>query len=169
MTDENPHRFTGDASERPATTDDETSASTLAELRSKAFMRSVFAAIALLHGVSFATWLSLTILAANAIDFSTTAPLATSALGSMANACTWPSLIGLLLFGVSFIPQASPRFGLAKSLGLLVPGINPCVAYLLLRDASRNLVRHGVRLGWLRCDFSRAKRYAPVPQSAFER
>ncbi|HEV7280044.1 MAG TPA: hypothetical protein VGN57_07500 [Pirellulaceae bacterium] len=162
----NPYRFTGGASEPAVAPSEESPRSTLRELRSVAFARTVFAAAAMLHGGSILTLLSLAVFPKTSGDPFDFAPAVSR---SMANACAWGSLLGLFLIGASLAPYASPRFASLKTIALLAPGLNLLVAFLLLRSASRLLTRHRVRLGWLLCDFSQAVEQETRPDSSNER
>lgn len=78
----------------------------------------------------------------------------------------FPSAAGifsLVIIGGIAIPWISPRSGALKTFALLAPIVNVIVVAAMLSDARRMLEGRGVRVGWLKCDFSRA-----VPEPALD-
>ena len=157
--EDNPYRFTGGASEEPTTASEIRRRLTLGELRSISRGRRYLAAFAGTICASFATFASLRFV--NYLFWAhgksvQGVPNSTSLLHDVAGILCLIAAVGLYVVGTKMIPLLGPRLARLESIGLISPGPNVFLALLLIRDAKRTLLRHNVRLGWLKDDFSQA-------------
>lgn len=78
-------------------------------------------------------------------------------------------IFSMVIVGAIAMPWISPRSGAIKTFALVVPIANVIVVALMLHDANRTLASRGVRVGWLKCDFSHAAPEPPLAPTASQK
>jgi hypothetical protein len=154
--EDNPYRFTGGAPEEPTTASEIRRRLTLGELRSISRGRRYLAALSGTICGCCATFLFVHYLFWAHGKSVQGVPNSTSLLHDVAGILCLIAVVGLYVVGTKMIPLLDRRVAWLESIGLLSPGTNVFLALLLIRDAKRTLLRHNVRLGWLKDDFSQA-------------